>query len=62
MLGYYGYTVWLTYLSIALSTTGIILASDKNPLAAIICLILCGICDMFDGKVARTKKNRSERE
>ena len=62
MLGYYGYTVWLTYLSIALSTTGIMLASDKNPLAAIICLILCGICDMFDGKVARTKKNRSERE
>lgn len=62
MLGYYGYTVWLTYLSLALSTTGIIFAAEKNPLAAIICLLLCGICDMFDGKVARTKKNRTENE
>ena len=62
MLGYYGYTVWFTYLSLALSTTGIIFAAEKNPLAAIICLLLCGICDMFDGKVARTKKNRTENE
>lgn len=62
MIGFYGYTVWLTYLSLALSTTGIFLAADHNPIAAIICLLLCGVCDMFDGKVARTKKNRTEQE
>lgn len=62
MIGYYGYTVWLTYLSLALSTTGIFFAAEKNPLIAIVCLLLCGICDMFDGKVARTKKNRTENE
>lgn len=62
MIGYYGYTVWLTYLSLALSTTGIFFAAEKKPEIAIICLLFCGICDMFDGKVARTKKNRTENE
>ncbi len=62
MIGYYGYTVWLTYLSLALSTTGIFFACEKKIEMAIICLLFCGICDMFDGKVARTKKNRTENE
>ena len=29
---------------------------------AILCLALSGLCDMFDGKIARTKKNRTEDE
>lgn len=29
---------------------------------AIFCLALSGLCDMFDGKIARTKKNRTEDE
>lgn len=62
MIGFYGYTVWLTYLSLACSTIGICLAADEKPFPAVICLLLCGIFDMFDGKVARTKKNRTETE
>ncbi|MCQ2419473.1 MAG: CDP-alcohol phosphatidyltransferase family protein, partial [Clostridia bacterium] len=26
------------------------------------CLMFCGLCDMFDGKIARSKKNRTEDE
>ncbi|EDS73831.1 CDP-alcohol phosphatidyltransferase [Thomasclavelia spiroformis DSM 1552] len=29
---------------------------------AFICLIMCGICDTFDGMVARSKKNRTDEE
>jgi CDP-diacylglycerol--serine O-phosphatidyltransferase len=33
-----------------------------HPEYAIICLMVSGLCDMFDGKVARTKKDRTESE
>ena len=29
---------------------------------AVLCLALSGLCDMFDGKIARTKKDRTEIE
>jgi CDP-diacylglycerol--serine O-phosphatidyltransferase len=29
---------------------------------AVFCLAVSGLCDMFDGKIARTKKNRTEDE
>ena len=31
-------------------------------LAALGCLVVCGICDAFDGRIARTKKDRTEEE
>ena len=34
----------------------------SHPEYAIICLMVSGLCDMFDGKVARTKKDRTESE
>ena len=37
------------------------LKGDK-PEIALICLMVCGLCDMFDGKVARSKKNRTAEE
>ena len=55
-LGFYGYWVWLTYLSVATSFTGVTFALQGKPDAAVVCLILSGICDMFDGTVARTAK------
>ena len=55
-IGYYGYWVWLTYLSVATSFTGVTFALRGRPDAAVVCLILSGICDMFDGTVARTAK------
>ena len=56
ILGFYGYWVWLTYLSVVTSFTGVTFALRGKPDAAVVCLILSGICDMFDGTVARTAK------
>ena len=61
-IGFYNYTVILTYLSLISSTIGIKLAHDAKLGAAICCLVLSGICDMFDGVVARSKKNRTPDE
>lgn len=62
MLGFYDYTVILTYLSVASSVFGMCFAVRQDYLFAIICLLISGLCDMFDGMVARTKKNRTEME
>ncbi len=60
MLGFYNYTTWLTYLGLVSGVTGIMCAACNNELAAILCLALSGFFDLFDGKVAGTKKNRTE--
>lgn len=62
MLGFYNYTVILTYMGFVSGAIGIALAYTGNPTYATICLLLAGFFDMFDGKVASTKKNRSEDE
>ncbi len=62
MVGYWDYTVILTYLSVASSVVGIFLASHGIFIGAMGCLLLSGLCDMFDGMVARTKKNRTDAE
>lgn len=60
-IGFYGASVILTYLGAAFSVVGMILAFLGNIPAAIMCLILAGVCDMFDGTVARACK-RTEKE
>lgn len=62
MIGVYNYTVWLTYISFISALTGIHFAINGNTFLGIVCLMISGLCDMFDGKVARTKKNRTEEE
>lgn len=62
MIGVYDYTVILTYLSFISSLVGIYFAFNDNPFVSIICLLLSGLFDMFDGIVARTKKNRTNEE
>ena len=61
MIGFYNYTVILTYISLLISTVGIFIAPFNTPLA-LLCLILSGVCDMFDGKIARTRKTSTEEE
>ena len=61
-LGFYDYAVVLTYISLGISVFGITMALEGNFKMAIFCLALSGLCDMFDGKIARTKKNRTEDE
>ena len=62
MLGFYDYTVLLTYLSLVSSTTGIIvsLSGAGHPYIGAMFLLFCGLCDAFDGKVARMKKDRTK--
>ncbi|MDE7363903.1 MAG: CDP-alcohol phosphatidyltransferase family protein [Ruminococcus sp.] len=67
MIGFYSYTVILTYMGLASAIAGIFFAGGlygdiPHPTYAIVCLMISGLCDMFDGKVARTKKNRTDDE
>ncbi len=62
MIGFYNYTVILTYMSLASSTIGIITLLNGHPILAVLCLAISGFFDMFDGKVARMKKDRTEDE
>ena len=62
MIGFYDYTVVLTYISLFISVSGIFSAMDGNLDEAVVCLMLSGMCDMFDGKIARTKKSRTKEE
>ena len=55
MIGYYNYTVILTYLGLASGMCGIFAAIEHHPVIALVCLMLSGFFDMFDGLVARTK-------
>ena len=61
-IGVYDYTVILTHLSLMSSVFGMTQAIHGDYKAAIFCLALSGICDAFDGRVARSKKNRTEDE
>ncbi len=62
MIGYYNYTVILTYLSVVSATIGMMCAIQGHYRLAISMLALSGFFDMFDGKVARRKLNRSSDE
>ena len=62
MLGYYNYTVILTYIGMLSGFTGITFAMNGNVHAALICLMVAGFCDMFDGKIASTReRTRAEK-
>ena len=62
MIGVYDYTVIATYLSLLFGLAGIYSASRGNLFAAILFLMLAGMLDAFDGRIARTKKNRTDTE
>lgn len=56
MIGFYNYTVVLTYIGTMFGFLGlqyIILGQLKQ---ALLCLMAAGFCDMFDGKIASTRK------
>ena len=62
MIGVYDYTVIATYLSLLLGLGGLYSAAQSEPLDAMLCLMLAGLLDAFDGRIARTKKDRTEQE
>ena len=64
MIGVYDYTVILTYLSLVSGVVGIIISVTGvgHPEIGIFFLMVSGILDAFDGRVARTKKDRTDFE
>lgn len=62
MIGFYNYTVILTYMGLASGVMGLTFAFNNKILLAIFCLLLAGFFDMFDGLVASTKKDRTKQE
>lgn len=62
MLGFYDYTVILTYISLFSGVFGMFFAVTGRINGAVLCLLFSGFCDLFDGKIARTKKNRTDEE
>lgn len=61
MIGFYNYTVIITYLSLVSASFGMVFSSHGDFKEAIFCLLFSGLCDMLDGTVARTRK-RTESE
>ena len=55
LIGYYDYTVILTYCGMISSMIGIMLVLKGHFISATIMLLVAGLCDMFDGTVASTK-------
>ena len=62
MIGFYNYSVVLTYLGVGLSIFGITQALTGNYDIAILCLALAGCCDTFDGRVAGGRKHEKPNE
>lgn len=56
LIGFYNYTVILTYMGAAAAVCGIFFSASGYPFWGIICLLFAGLTDMFDGKVASTMK------
>ncbi|MCI9478841.1 MAG: phosphatidylserine synthase [Lachnospiraceae bacterium] len=61
LVGFYNYTVVLTYFGMLMGFTGITLLPEGRVWEALLCLLLAGVCDMFDGAIAATRE-RSRHE
>ena len=61
-IGLYNYTVVLTYIGLSSAVFGMMEAMKQDYRTAVLCLLICGLCDMFDGKIARTAKKRTKDE
>ena len=56
MIGYYNYTVVATFLGLVSGVFGMLFAFTDKPLISLCLLMICGAIDMFDGKIAKTRK------
>ncbi|MBP3326392.1 MAG: CDP-alcohol phosphatidyltransferase family protein [Coprococcus sp.] len=60
MIGFFNYTVILTYISLASSVIGILFTNSPEDVSiGIFCLAFSGLLDAFDGRIARTKTDRT---
>lgn len=61
-IGRWNKSVVLTYIGIIFAILGMKFAFEEKLSYSISCLIVSGICDLFDGKVARSIKRTKEEE
>ena len=59
-IGKYNKSLIITYLGIVFAVVGINFALTGNFRYSMICMICAGVCDLFDGKVARMCKRTEE--
>lgn len=62
MIGFYNYSVILTYAGLVSAIVGMASAlggGENGLLTGVLCLMVCGLCDMFDGTIA-SKCKRSD--
>lgn len=52
IIGEYNKSVILTYIGTTFAIFGMFYAIHQQLSTAMICMVVCGICDLFDGKVA----------
>ena len=62
MIGYWNYTVYATYASALSALFGFMCCLAGKPLAAVFCLLLSAGLDMIDGRIARSKPDRTRDE
>ncbi len=60
MIGYYNLSVILTYFGLCTAVFGMTMALTGEVKAALLCLMVCGLCDMFDGTIARKCKRTDD--
>ena len=51
MIGFYNYSVILTYIGLVSSVFGITQVFENHMSIAFLCLLLSGICDLFDASI-----------
>ncbi len=62
LLGYYNYTVVLTYAGVGAAICGVFFSVSGYSFWGVVCLLFAGLTDMFDGKIASTmKRNENEK-
>lgn len=62
IVGFWHYGVILTYLSVVAALVGMFLSIIINPFWGVVCLFISGICDGFDGAVAKSRKHRTDED
>jgi CDP-diacylglycerol--serine O-phosphatidyltransferase len=61
-IGYFSLANTVTLLGLASSVMAVFCSSQKLYPLAVIMLLFAGLCDMFDGRIARISSNRARRE
>ncbi len=56
LIGFYNYTVFPTYVGFAFGLMGIFFSMRGDVRGALTCLLLAGLFDMFDGRIAKTRQ------